>query len=61
MKKQKHGSILNGYPEPPKGINWKDKDDVKTYFISVKKFFREEIKKYQQLLNSSYVEKNRSY
>lgn len=34
--------FLNGYPAPSNSMNWKDKDDVKSYFISVKKFLRAE-------------------
>jgi hypothetical protein len=34
--------LLHGFPNAPTDMNWKDKDEVKVYFISVKKFLRSE-------------------
>jgi hypothetical protein len=36
---------INGFPVAPVDMNWKDKDDTKIYFISVKKFLRSEFKR----------------
>jgi hypothetical protein len=41
----KKWKFLNGYPEPMNKMDWKDKDDVKMYFMRVKKFLREEFKR----------------
>jgi hypothetical protein len=42
QKEDKTYENINGFPVPKKDINWKDKDDVKIYFIDVKKFLRSE-------------------
>jgi hypothetical protein len=52
---QKTWKFLHGYPVPPKDINWQDKDDVKMYFMMVKKFLKSEFTRLygEKLVNTS--------